>query len=570
MSKPVIICVDDEKVVLDSLSKELEFSLGDDFVIEPAESGEEALELLQDLINENKDIPVLISDQLMPGMKGDELLKEVHNILPTTRKILLTGQATMNSVVNAINQAQLYRYIAKPWDATDLKLTVQEAAKSYFLDVKFNKHIAVLERVNQAVTILAHEVKVSKLAQVLIHEIIDYLKLDRVSVVFPTYQSHLNKHITAQNGQYSYTENLLLPDEIITQSAKEKKMILEANALHQSSYKNNPYIQANKTASFLVYPITYKNETIATIYAEKTKKSNYFIDEHITYIKLLLDQAAIMFDNAFLYEGLEQVIIERTQVIEQQNKDIQDSIRYAKRIQSAVMPNEADIQKHLPHSFIFFSPKDIVSGDFYWSLQVEDYFFISAGDCTGHGVPGAFMSLIGSMLLHTIVSTYKMYDTGKILTELHTSIQKTLQNTTNDEYGTIQDGMDISLCRLNTKTNQLQFSGANHIVYIFQNGQLQEYKTDKMPIGGQHQHIFTPHEVQLNPNDAFYMFTDGLTDQFGGEDGKKFSRKQFTSLLEHIYPMDSKQQLEYVKKYMSEWKKDNPQTDDMLLIGVKI
>jgi serine phosphatase RsbU (regulator of sigma subunit)/CheY-like chemotaxis protein len=570
MSKPVIICVDDEKVVLDSLSKELEFSLGDDFVIEPAESGEEALELLQDLINENKDIPVLISDQLMPGMKGDELLKEVHNILPTTRKILLTGQATMNSVVNAINQAQLYRYIAKPWDATDLKLTVQEAAKSYFLDVKFNKHIAVLERVNQAVTILAHEVKVSKLAQVLIHEIIDYLKLDRVSVVFPTYQSHLNKHITAQNGQYSYTENLLLPDEIITQSAKEKKMILEANALHQSSYKNNPYIQANKPACFLVYPITYKNETIATIYAEKTKKSNYFIDEHITYIKLLLDQAAIMFDNAFLYEGLEQVIIERTQVIEQQNKDIQDSIRYAKRIQSAVMPNEADIQKHLPHSFIFFSPKDIVSGDFYWSLQVEDYFFISAGDCTGHGVPGAFMSLIGSMLLHTIVSTYKMYDTGKILTELHTSIQKTLQNTNNDEYGTIQDGMDISLCRLNTKTNQLQFSGANHIVYIFQNGQMQEYKTDKMPIGGQHDYTFSAQEIQLNPKDTFYMFTDGITDQFGGEDGKKFSRKQFTSLLEHIYPMDSKQQLEYVKKYMSEWKKDNPQTDDMLLIGVKI
>ncbi len=570
MSKPVIICVDDEKVVLDSLSKELEFSLGDNFVIEPAESGEEALELLQDLIAENKDIPVLISDQLMPGMKGDELLKEVHQILPTTRKILLTGQATMNSVVSAINQAQLYRYIAKPWDATDLRLTVEEAAKSYFLDVKFNKHIAVLEQVNQATNLLAHEIKVSKLAQALIHEIISYLKLDRVSIVFPNYQSQLNKHIIAQNEQYIYTENPLLPEEIISQSAKEKRMILEANALHQAEYKNNPYIQANKTASFMIYPVVYKNETIATIYAEKTKKPNYFTDAHITYIKLLSDQVANMFDNAFLYEGLEQVIIERTQVIEQQNKDIQDSIRYAKRIQSATMPSLADIQKYLPNSFIYFSPKDIVSGDFYWALPIDDYFFISAGDCTGHGVPGAFMSLIGSMSLHTIVGQDKIYDTDKILTKLHTSIQKTLQSSNTDEYGVIQDGMDISICRLNLKTNELQFSGANHILYIFQNGQIQEYKTDKMPIGGQHEYTFTAQTIKLNPKDAFYMFTDGLTDQFGGEDNKKFSRKQLASLLEHIYPMNMSEQSEYFKKYMFEWKKNNPQTDDMLLIGVKI
>lgn len=570
MAKPVIICVDDEKVVLDSLSKELEFSLGEDFIIEPAESGEEALELLQDLMSENKDIPVLISDQLMPGMKGDELLKEVHLILPTTRKILLTGQATMNSVVNAINQAQLYRYIAKPWDATDLKLTVQEAAKSYFLDVKFNKHIAVLERVNEAVKELSHEIKVSKLSQSLVQEIIAYLNLDRVSIIFPSYQSHLNKHIIAQNNEYVYLENPLLPEDIIIKSAAEKKVIIETNAVQQSEYKNNPYVQANKTASFLAYPIVYKNETIATIYAEKTKKSDYFTDEYLTYIKLLLDQAATMFDNAFLYEGLEQVIIERTQVIEQQNKDIQDSIRYAKRIQSAVMPNEIDIQKYLPNSFIFFSPKDIVSGDFYWALHLGDYFFIAAADCTGHGVPGAFMSLIGSMLLHTIVREYKIYNTGEILTELHASIQKTLYNSQNDQYGIIQDGMDISVCRLNLKSNQLQFSGANHILYLFQNGQMQEYKTDKMPIGGEHKHTFTSQEIELKSKDAFYMFTDGITDQFGGDDGKKFSRKQFTSLLEHIYPMDTHQQLEYVKKYMAEWQKDNPQTDDMLLIGVKI
>ncbi|MCS7027155.1 MAG: SpoIIE family protein phosphatase [Bacteroidia bacterium] len=570
MSKPVIICVDDEKVVLDSLSKELEFAMGDEFVIEPAESGEEALELVQDLLSQNRDIPAFISDQLMPGMKGDELLKEVHRIIPNTRKILLTGQATMNSVVNAINQANLYRYIAKPWDTTDLKLTVQEAVKSYFLDSKLSKHVAILERINKTTTQLAQEVRVSRLVQALINEIITYLDLDKVSIVFPAHQSHLNKHISIQNGQHLYLEDTQLPYEIITQSYKEKKVIVENNAVYKPDYKNQSYIQSNRVASLVIHPMVYKNETIATIYAEKTKKSDYFTNEHLTYLKLLLDQAATMLDNAFLYEGLEQVIAERTQVIEQQNKDIQDSIRYARRIQFAVMPSVVDIQKFIPNSFIFFSPKDIVSGDFYWALPAEEYFFIAAGDCTGHGVPGAFMSLIGSMLLHNIVSEYRIYDTGKILTELHNAIRKTLQSNPTDEYGLIQDGMDISLCRINLKTKHIQFSGANHILYIFQNGQMYEHKTDKMPIGGQHEYTFTTYEIQFNSNDILYMFTDGITDQFGGEEGKKFSRKQLASLLESIHTLPAQQQLERIQKHILEWRKDIPQTDDMLVIGISL
>ncbi|MCS7076983.1 MAG: SpoIIE family protein phosphatase [Bacteroidia bacterium] len=568
MPKPVIICVDDEKVVLDSLSKELELSLGDEFFIEPAESGEEALELIDDLIKQGKEIPVFISDQLMPGMKGDELLKEVYRVSPDTRNILLTGQATMNSVVNAINQAKLYRYIPKPWDATDLKLTVQEAAKSYFLDVKFKKHIAVLERINQSTSALTHEIKVSKLAQALIEEIVNYLQLDKVSILFAPYQANLNKHIVLQNEQYTYPQEPPLPQELIAQAYKEKKTIIESNAIQNPEYKNDPYIQNNKVASFIIFPIIYKNEIIATLYAEKTKKTDYFTNEHFTYLKLLLDQAANMLDNAFLYEGLEQVIHERTQLIEQQNKDIQDSIQYAKRIQSAMMPNIVDIHKFIPNSFIFFSPKDIVSGDFYWALPVGEYFFIAAGDCTGHGVPGAFMSLIGSMLLHNIVSEYKIYDTGRIITELHNSIRKTLQSNPTDEYGVIQDGMDISLCRIHLPTKHIQFSGANHILYIFQNGQIQEHKTDRVPIGGEHEYTFKTYEIQFNPKDALYMFTDGVTDQFGGEEGKKFSRKQFTNLLEDIYAMPAQEQLRYIQKYMSDWRKGNPQTDDMLIIGI--
>ena len=232
--------------------------------------------------------------------------------------------------------------------------------------------------------------------------------------------------------------------------------------------------------------------------------------------------------------------------------------------------------------FIFYKPKDIVSGDFYWFKKFFNYNVIVAADCTGHGVPGAFMSLLGISLLNEI--TYKHYRkirrTGfaasKILDELKKHIIKLLgQKITKDS---TRDGIDLAMCIIDEDTNKLQYAGAYNPLILFQNNEMTIIKADKMPVGIHFVDVkdkkFTNHTIQLQKNDVFYIFSDGYYDQFGGEKGRKFHRKTFRKLLTEIYkkPMNEQKNIIYntITNYMENYKQTYKQTDDMLVVGVKI
>ena len=276
-------------------------------------------------------------------------------------------------------------------------------------------------------------------------------------------------------------------------------------------------------------------------------------------------------------ERLELEVIKRTAEIERQryeievkNKNITDSIQYASRIQNAVLPPEEYMNETLPQHFILFKPRDIVSGDYYWMTHKDGETVLAVADCTGHGVPGAFMSMLGIAFLNEIVNRAEVLVASHILNGLREHVKKSLRQT--GKLDEAKDGMDIALCVFNLQKKQLQFAGAYNPLYIMRNGELIQLKADRMPIGIYHKEkeSFTNHIVDLQSNDVIYLFSDGYNDQFGGTEGKKFMIKQFQNLIIEIHQKPLAEQKQLMHDTLEKWKGNLEQVDDILVIGFKI
>jgi phosphoserine phosphatase RsbU/P len=265
---------------------------------------------------------------------------------------------------------------------------------------------------------------------------------------------------------------------------------------------------------------------------------------------------------------------EKNEIIEEKNKDISDSINYAQRIQHAVLPPLEKLDKVLNEYFVLYKPKDVVSGDFYWHSsgkitvngEEQDVVVLAAVDCTGHGVPGALMSIIGSTILNQTVANATINTPADALSFLNKEVTKILNS--------IKDGMDMALVTINTHTMELQYAGANNPIYIVRRKQFMEIKPDKKAIGADTENadvkVFTNHVIPLEKGDCIYLFTDGYADQFGGPLGKKFKYKKFQELLVEIQDNTIDEQKVILNYHHEQWKGNLEQVDDILVIGVKV
>ncbi len=429
--KAVIICVDDNQVVLTSLKSQLRREFGTTYEIETAESGEEAIEIFAEICDEGNEIPVVISDQIMPGMKGDEFLKKIYLKSKDTLSIMLTGQADAKAVGNAVNFANLYRYISKPWDEVDLNMTIREAIRSYYQDKKIAQQNIELEK--------------------------------------------------------------------------------------------------------LVEQLRRHNESLEETIAERTKE-----------------------------------IIRQKNIIQAKNQDITDSILYAKKIQMAILPPHEHFAKHFADHFILYLPKDIVSGDFYWISERDNKIYVTAADCTGHGVPGAFMSMLGITLLNEIIDKALIVTAADILNELRNNIIKQLRQ--NKENQT-RDGMDIAFCIIYPENKKINYAGAYNSLLYVKNDNIFEYKANKMPVALYCEITNIPFDdlyVDYNNGDKIYIFSDGYIDQFGGEKGRKLMMKNFINLIHQKSTLPMSAQKEELYNFHKTWKNDNWQLDDILIIGIQL
>lgn len=254
---------------------------------------------------------------------------------------------------------------------------------------------------------------------------------------------------------------------------------------------------------------------------------------------------------------------------EKQKKELTDSIKYASYIQSALLPSKDTFDRLIPENFILFKPRDVVSGDFYWISKFKNNVIVAAADCTGHGVPGAFMSMLGISFLNQIVSKGCFFSASSILNQLREMVMKSLHQT--GERKEQKDGMDISLCLLDFQKNQLQYAGANNPIYLIRKGNFIEIKGDRMPIGINivEERSFTNHIIELEENDMMYLITDGYPDQFGGLNERKLKYKPFKEILLHIHNMQMHEQVIVLEEELRKWMGNINQIDDILIIGFR-
>lgn len=261
---------------------------------------------------------------------------------------------------------------------------------------------------------------------------------------------------------------------------------------------------------------------------------------------------------------------EQKYIIEQKQKEILDSIHYAKRIQQAMLASEEYIVQYFKaETFIFYQPKDIVSGDFYWALSHHDKFYIAAGDCTGHGVPGAFMSLLNISFLNGNVIERGLKNPSDILNEQRKEIIKALNPNGNENS---KDGMDCALCAFDLKNNSVEFALANNPLWLIRDNELIEYKADKMPVGmyEEIQKDFTLHSLNIQKGDTIYLLTDGYADQFGGDKGKKFKYKHLKDVLQVNTHKTMEEQKQILSETINTWKGNLEQVDDILIVGIRV
>lgn len=334
---------------------------------------------------------------------------------------------------------------------------------------------------------------------------------------------------------------------------------------------------SGKDSTSIVYIPLYAKGKIIGVLTVQSYEKNVYSEYQFNILKNLAVSIGIALDNASLYQNLEHKVLERTAevhkqkaIIEEKNKDITDSIRYAKKIQQAIAPNIEEFNRNFSDSFILYKPKDIVSGDFYWFDHFDNNTTVfAAADCTGHGVPGAFMSLICSDIMYKVINDQKIHDPASALKAIDERLVQLIKKSSE---ASANDGMDIAMCTYYKNTNKLQYAGAHRPLLLVRDKEIIEYRPNKYSIGGhstEGKH-FDLTEVDVQPGDMVYLLTDGYADQFGGDNGKKFKFKNFKELVLSVSNLPMNEQKHILDETFEAWRGSLEQIDDVCVIAVKI
>ena len=381
-------------------------------------------------------------------------------------------------------------------------------------------------------------------------------------------------HDSLYNQQNSLSLQQLQNEfELETQEAKlslmsKDKIIKEEELAHQLLIRNGligMFLGLLAFAAVLFRNNSQKrrvNEILLNQKEEIEEKNKAIVKKN----EKLEEQKKAMFIQSRSLKLANEQISEQSRTIEQKNKDTEDSLLYARSIQYAMLPQAEQLKNRVTDAFTWLQPRDIVSGDFFWFEEQGGKLFIAAIDCTGHGVPGAFMSLIGDGYLGQIVKLEGIYEPDRILNRLDACVRQTL----NQEMTDISDGMEVSLCVIDLEKKELRFAGArNHLFYV-QNERLHKIKGDRLHIGGQHpeqEKKFSCHTIHFNRPTRIYLYTDGIRDQFGGENDKKFGERQLNEFLLRIHDLPMSRQRMLIKEKLEKWMQGYEQLDDILIMG---
>lgn len=558
---------------------------------------------------------LIITDWEMPQMDGIEFIKQLRskNYTVDIPVIMCTGVMTTSENLQTALEAGASDYIRKPVDKIELIARTTSMLKLAESQHKIKVQNIELEQQKEEIQTINDSLYEKQ-------DIITKQKLNLEDNF--KQQKKLNQQLSATNIELEELVQKLKQSEITIK--KKNNQLLKLS--HVVSHTDNAVMIIDKTGEiewinkgftklygFTLEEFTCINDNI--LHNNTNSYVNSFIKDAIDNKKTVMYEVEVLHKNnskLWIQTTWSPVVDEKGDLlnlvaidsditsikkaqhkIKEQNKHITDSINYAKRIQYAILPSKTLLDEILPQHFILFKPRDIVSGDFYWMRKVDKYIMIAAADCTGHGVPGAFMSMLGISFLNEIVRKHELMHANLILDELRNQIKTTLDQTGKDNEA--KDGMDIAFCIIDTETNKLQFAGAYNPLYIIRNTNLPDLvdfqnlpdlqrktmetnnfrltrvNANNQPIGVHLKEIpFTNNEIQLLKGDKLYISSDGFIDQIGGNCYKKFLSKNFKKLLLNIHTEPMSKQHTILNQTIEDWKNLEEQVDDILIIGFEV
>ncbi|WP_338760275.1 AAA family ATPase [Bernardetia sp. ABR2-2B] len=426
---------------------------------------------------------------------------------------------------------------------------------------------------------ISGEIKLENLLSKMIHIIVEnagaekgylILKKDTGYQIDAYYSLAENKTEVMQSE--SIQKSNKLASTVLNYVIRTKEAVILDNAYQDTKFKQDKYIQTNIIKSLLCMPILKQGEVLALLYLENNHSHSVFDKDRLNLLNLLSSQIAVSIDNALVYENLENIVDERTTELKHSQERITSSIRYAETIQKAIFPAKKELKSYFDDAFILFKPKDIVSGDFYWTTKVGNEIFVAAIDCTGHGVPGAFMSMIGNTLLNEVVLQKNITQPSLIIEALHSGIRKALRQTTTNN----SDGMDMVLAKMKYRENDLvdiETAAAKRSLWYSNQKKFLSIKGDRRSVGGvqrEAKRTFTNHKTQLRKGECLYLFSDGFADQ-SDEDLNKFGSRKLISLLESVIGIESmKTQKQEILNSLESHMGKAEQRDDITIIGIRL
>ncbi|MGZ4034688.1 MAG: tetratricopeptide repeat protein [Bacteroidia bacterium] len=391
----------------------------------------------------------------------------------------------------------------------------------------------------------------------------------------------ISKEVGLKDDEKEVATNLSQIYEEINQPQKALEYYKLYSNLKDTIFSEESTSQMNELST--KYEADKRQKEIELLTKDQDLKNTKLKEQHVVNITLFIGITLVVILMGLVFYRYQEkrkantlleekniAIHEQKELVTEKNKEITDSINYARRIQDAMLPSQKILNEYFKENFIFYQPKDIISGDFYWASRKNDQLYIAAADCTGHGVPGALMSMIGISFLRQIINEMNVTDTAEILNRLHNMVLNALNEDVNMRNS--KDGMDIALLKIDIGNKKAEFTGAVRPLYISGKNGFEIIKGDRFSIGGikTMEETFSKTEIDLSGGKSFYMFSDGFADQFGKESGKKFMVKKLQNFLSDIVSQPMEQQHKLLDKTFNDWKGDLEQTDDVLLIGIRV
>ncbi|MCP4350705.1 MAG: AAA family ATPase [Desulfobacterales bacterium] len=386
-------------------------------------------------------------------------------------------------------------------------------------------------------------------------------------------ENELNTELQSAKVDFEGTDSTvpLLPPALLNRVIRTKEPAVLHNAAQDGDFTNDPYIYSNRPKSVLCLPLLKQDELTGLLYLENNLATGAFTSGRLELLRIISTQAVISIENASLYNTLDQKVARRTHQLESANKKITKSIQYAEKIQSALLPDTDRVKSYLPRSFFLWMPRDIIGGDIFFTDSFGDSFIIAVIDCTGHGVPGAFMTMLASSALKRIVHDEGCHDPAEILKRLNSTVKTLLKQDT--DHALSDDGLEAAVCFVKPGDRILTFAGAGLPLYCVRNNEITVLKGDSQNIGYKHSDInfsFNNHIVILGKGMTFYMSTDGYKDQLGGIRRRRFGINRFEELLKKNSRESFDRQRDLLIQALNEYKGEYTQTDDVAVAGFSL